>query len=356
MTIIAEAAMRRGRTDPSAPIAVVLYGLGPIGCRLGRRLAARPDVRLVGAVDIDPAKVGRGLAEVLELSDADAADGVIVAGDAGAALGGGDRRGVVVHATSSRLAQVVPQLEAIVGRGWNVVSTCEELVHPRLTDPELAGRLDRAAEAAGVTVLGSGINPGFLLDSLVLVLSGACVRVDAVRVERVVDTNERRIPLQRKAGVGMTEAAFRALAADGGIGHVGLAASAYLVSDRLGFAADEYEETIEPILAREPTSTGLGVVPAGGVLGQHQTAVLLAGGEPVVSFTQVMAAGQASLDSIEIDGEPSIRQRIEGGVNGDVGTEAVITNLVGPVVQAAPGLRIMSEILPLACSGRPPRG
>jgi 2,4-diaminopentanoate dehydrogenase len=353
MTTIAEPAAAPDRSGTRQPIDVVLYGLGPIGCRLGRRLSERPDVRIVGAVDIDPGKQGRSLREVLELPDA--AD-VVVEGSAEAALAGGDGRGVVVHATSSRLLQVVPQLEAVVARGWNVVSTCEELVHPRLIDAALADRLDRAAEAAGVTVLGSGINPGFLLDSLVLVLSGACVRVDAVRVERIVDTNERRIPLQRKAGVGMTESAFRALAESGGIGHVGLAASAYLVAERLGFETSDYSETIEPILASEATATGLGTVPAGGVLGQYQTAVLSAGGKPAVSFTQVMAAGQASVDSIELDGEPPIRQRIDGGVNGDVGTEAVITNLVGPVADAAAGLRIMSEILPLACAGRPRRG
>jgi len=341
-------ATARRETTGVGPIPVVLYGLGPIGCRLARRLAKRPDLRVVGALDVDPAKVGRPLSEVLSADD-DAA-GVVVRNDVQAVLAGGDGTGVVVHATSSRLVDVVPQLEDVARAGWNGLSTCEELVHPRLVDPELAARLDRVAADAGVTVLGSGINPGFLLDSLVLVLTAACVRVDAVRVTRIVDTNARRLPLQRKAGVGMTEAEFRALAERRAIGHVGLAQSAYLVADRLGFVTSDYAETIEPVLATEPTETGLGRVPVGGVLGQYQTATLRAGDRPVVGFTQIMAAGWRSIDTIEIDGEPSIRQRIEGGVNGDVGTEAVIANLVETVVTARPGLRTMPEIVPLACA------
>jgi hypothetical protein len=327
-------------------IPVILYGLGPIGVRIGRRLAQRPGVELVGAIDIDPDKEGWPLAEILGVDTPE----VRVDADAGRVLAAADAPGVVVHATSSRLDLVVPQLAGIARAGFNAVSTCEQLVHPWLADPALADELDAVARGAGVTILGSGINPGFLLDSFVLMLTAACARVDAVRVERVVDTDQRREPLQRKAGVGMSEAEFRERAARGAIGHVGLSQSAHLVADGLGFQVTDYRETIEPVIADVATATGLGTVAAGGVLGQHQTATLLDGDRPVVRFTQVMAAGTTPVDIIEIEGEPSIRQRIEGGVNGDIGTEAVIANLVRPVLEARPGLRTMRDIMPLACA------
>jgi hypothetical protein len=327
-------------------IPVILYGLGPIGIRIGRRLAQRPGVELAGAIDIDPAKEGWPLADILAVD----APHLIVDADAERVLAAAEGPGVVVHATSSRLDLVVPQLAGIARAGWNAVSTCEQLVHPWLADAALADELDAVAADAGVTILGSGINPGFLLDSFVLMLTAACARVDAVRVERIVDTDQRREPLQRKAGVGMTEGEFRALAERGAIGHVGLSQSAHLVADGLGFQVTDYRETIEPVLATRATATGLGTVAAGDVLGQHQTATLLDGDRPVVSFTQVMAAGRTPVDVIEIDGEPPIRQRIEGGVNGDIGTEAVIANLVRPVLEARPGLRTMRDIMPLACA------
>ena len=135
-----------------------------------------------------------------------------------------------------------------------------------------------------------------------------------------------------------------------GIGHVGLSQSAHLVAENLGLNPTAYAETIEPVLARAVTQTGLGTVPEGGVLGQHQTATVTSGDRPVVSYTQIMAAGADSVDIIEIDGEPAIRQRIEGGINGDVGTEAVIANLVRPVAAARPGLLTMPELLPFHCA------
>lgn len=325
---------------------VVAYGLGPIGARLAARLLARPDLRLVGAVDIDPAKVGRPLQEVL---GAGSPAHVTVTSDLSRAVGDG-RGGVVVHATGSRLRQVAPQLEAIAAAGWDVVSTCEELVYPRVVDAALAERLDATARRYGVTMLGSGINPGFLLDSLVLLLTGACTRVDAVSVQRVVDTDQRRLPLQRKAGVGLSEAEFRRRAAVGEIGHVGLAQSAHLVGSRLGWAVTSYQEKIEPVIAERVTQTGVGAVAAGGVLGQRQTAVARVGDREVIRYVQLMAAGQPSRDVIDIAGEPPVHQRIEPGVNGDVGTEAVVTNLVVPVVQARPGLLTMADLLPLACA------
>jgi 4-hydroxy-tetrahydrodipicolinate reductase len=182
-----------------------------------------------------------------------------------------------------------------------------------------------------------------------------------VDVRRVVDTNQRRLPLQRKVGVGMTVEEFRARAEAGALGHVGLRQSAALLAAGLGWSIDAYEETLEPVVAAAGTQTGLGLVPAGGVIGQHQRASVLSGGRKVITYELIMAAGAAPTDAITIDGEPALRQVIEGGVNGDIGTEAVIVNLVPVISAAPPGLLAMRDLYPLAGEGAsgatdPPQG
>lgn len=327
----------RGRGE-SVP--VLCYGLGPIGLAIAAVLCDRPGVTVTGAVDIDPAKAGAGLSDLLDRPTPI----VTVTAQASHSPGGG----VAVHATSSQLATVESQLAGLLEHGWNVLSTCEELVYPRAADPAVAERLHALALRQGRTLLGAGINPGFLLDALVLVLTGACTVVRAVQVRRVVDTNARRIPLQQKAGVGLTSAEFLARAEAGRIGHVGLRQSALLVAARLGWPVDDYTERIEPVIAGSPVHSGLGIIPAGDVIGQRQRAVVLSGGREVLRYDLQMSAGAPASDSIEIDGDPPIRQHIPGGINGDIGTAAVIANLIPVVASGPPGLLTMADVLPLA--------
>ena len=324
-------------------IPVVCYGLGPVGLRIARRLAEREGVQIAAAIDVDPEKVGTRFGQLIERP---AYDFPITTELPSPPASG---PGVVVHATGSRLESTAKQFLSIVDAGWNVVSTCEELTYPAATSPDIADELDQRARAAGVSVLGAGINPGFLMDTLVVLLSGVCNQVEAIEVRRVVDTNQRRVPLQQKAGVGKSEDEFRQLAKVSGIGHVGLRQSAHLVAHRLGWAVEDYKESIEPVVADEDTMSGLGVVDAGRVLGQRQTVELYSGGRAVIRYDLQMSVGATPIDAIRIEGSPTINQVIEGGVNGDSGTEAIIANLVPVVAGASPGLLTMTEILPLAC-------
>jgi 4-hydroxy-tetrahydrodipicolinate reductase len=322
-------------------IDIVFYGLGPIGARIARRVLDRKDLRIAGAIDIDPVKANRDLGEVIGAPRT----GLPVVNDL-SLLGIRDRSAVAVHATSSSLPAVTPQVVALCERGLNVVSTCEQLAWPH-DQPDLAHQIESAARTAGVSVIASGINPGFLMDTLPLTLSAACVRVDHVLVRRVVDTDKRRIPLQQKAGVGMKVEDFRARAAAGTLGHVGLRQSALMLADGLGWTIDAHDERLEPVIAERDTDTGLGPVPAGGCLGQRQVAVASANGREVIRYEVQMSAGASTVDEIRIEGEPPIRQFVEGGINGDIGTEAVIVNLIPVISAARPGLLTMRDLYPL---------
>jgi 4-hydroxy-tetrahydrodipicolinate reductase len=325
-------------------IPVACQGLGPIGLRIAGRLIERPGVAVVAGIDVDPAKAGRDLGELA----GGAQSGLAVTAEIPLCPDGA--AGVLVNATGSRLAAVAPQLAGAVEKGWNVLSTCEELSYPAATDAALAAELDALARAAGTSILGAGINPGFLLDALVLMLTTVCVTVRTVAVTRTVDTNQRRLPLQAKAGVGLTAEEFRARAATGAVGHVGLRESACLVCACLGWPVDEYRETIDPVLAPEPIGTGLGVVPAGGVIGQLQTVTVKSGGVVVVRYRLQMSAGAPPRDVIDIFGEPDVHQQITAGVNGDTGTQAVIANLVPVVAAAGAGLLTMADVVGVRCA------
>ncbi|HYA01195.1 MAG TPA: dihydrodipicolinate reductase [Candidatus Binatia bacterium] len=326
------------------PIPVAVVGLGPIGLRICRRILARPELlQLVAVTDKAPEIGGRRLADLLP--EASASELVINREYPAAPRAGG----VLVQTTTSHLTDSHQQLRDFVELGWNVVSTCEELSEPLSVDPKTAADLDALARGKAVTILGTGVNPGFMMDTLPLALTTLCAQVTAVRVHRVVDTNLRREPLQRKAGVGMSADEFRALAAAGRIGHVGLLQSLHLIARGLGWALDSTEVRLEPVIAERETASGIGPVPAGSVIGQAQVATGHVGAREVIRFELEMVAGRPGTDEVWITGDPSFHEEIHGGINGDIGTEAVVTNLIGPVAEARPGLLTMADLVPLGC-------
>src|SRR3954452_1180230 len=92
------------------PIRVLHYGLGPIGAAVVRQVAERRGFRIVGAVDIDPAKVGRDLGEV---AGAGRALRIKVTSDARKTIKA-TKPDVVVLCTLSSLKKVLPQMEEIL--------------------------------------------------------------------------------------------------------------------------------------------------------------------------------------------------------------------------------------------------
>jgi 2,4-diaminopentanoate dehydrogenase len=327
---------------PIPTVHVLVVGLGPIGQRLAGRLVNRAGLCLAGAVDIAPDKVGVDLASLL---GSDAAPQIRVSDSVPVAPPGG----VALLATGSRLEVVANQVLMLLKAGWDVLSTCEELAYAPAGSASLAAQLDEAARIGGRTVLGAGINPGFLLDVLPLVLSGVCTDVESVGMRRVVDTNARRLALQEKAGVGLQVSEFEKRRDAGTIGHVGLRESLFLVASSLGFPLDGFEQQLEPVVAAQETVTGLGTVPPGWVVGQRQVATGFHHGRQVVHCELVMAAGQNDVDEIDIEGSPPVHCVLQGGVNGDVGTEAIVVNLIPTVAAAGPGLLTMADVLPLHC-------
>jgi 4-hydroxy-tetrahydrodipicolinate reductase len=261
-----------------------------------------------------------------------------------------DARAVILT-TTSYLKEVGPQIERCVKAGLNVISTCEELSYPWRRNPDLAGQLDDLAKKHGVTVVGTGINPGFLMDTLPVVLTAPCLNVDTIKVTRMMDSSKRRVPFQKKVGTCLTRDAFKEKMEKGIItGHVGLLESMHMIASGLYWSLDEAVELPPvPVFAQSEVETALGRVKEGDVVGLGSVAYGKKNGRNVITLEFVAHAQvNEEYDEIIVEGVPRIHQKIIGGVHGDVGTVAVTINTVPRAVESSPGLKTMKDLPPVS--------
>jgi len=316
------------------PIPVAQYGIGPIGAEIARLLLSKPWIRLVAAVDIDPNKIGKDLGEVIGL---DRQVGVKVTPEVEG------RPEVVCHSTGSRLREVTPQLRALLERGCHVVSTCEELAFP--IDKAIREELQQVARSRNVTLLGTGVNPGFVMDKLPLTVTAVCQRVDSVDIIRIQNASTRREPLQRKVGAGMTVDQFRAAVAAGKIKHMGLRESLLMVGNGLGAEFESVsDEKIEPIVAQRKIKTQYLEVAPGQVAGVHQTIEGRGKINVRLELRMYVGAEDVAADRVIVKGVPDVEMEIKGGIHGDRATAAMVVNSIPRVISARPGVLTMDDI------------
>ena len=309
-----------------------------MGSRIASDLHARGHV-VAAAADIDPRRHGP-LARVL----AGATPESVQVGSLEEALATPGLDAAVV-ATSSDLAACAATFRSILSAGLSIVSTCEELVFPRLRHPALADELDALARAHGARLLGTGVNPGYVMDALPLFASAACLHVRHALVERIQDATTRRIPFQQKIGAGLSLRAFEARVAEGTLRHVGLLESLHAIAHGLGLMLDSWEETLSPVIASTALTCGLGPIAPGAAAGVRQEARGTKDGKVLVELVFQAAIAQPDpRDRIALDADPPIDMVLRGGVHGDVATSAIVVNALGSLLSAPPGLRLMSEI------------
>ncbi len=326
------------------------FGLGPIGAAIAKQLVSRPGFKIVGAIDIDPAKVGRDLGDVVGLPKR---LGIKVSDNAAKALKAA-KPDVVVLCTSSSLKTVMLQIETILKSKTAIVSTTEELSYPGYTHIRLARQIHGWATKAKVAVLGTGVNPGFAMDALPIALTAVCERVDRIVVNRVQDARIRRLPFQQKIGAGLTTEQFQRKVEDGSVRHVGLTESIAMIADALGWTLDRITDDIEPKLATVTTSSEFLAVDPGYVCGIIQDGVGYRKNDAVIRLhMEAYLGAPESYDSVEIEGSPRLSSKIAGGIHGDVATASIVVNSIPKVLQAPPGLHTMRDLaLPSFFPGR----
>ncbi|MEZ0289684.1 MAG: hypothetical protein ABWJ42_01155, partial [Sulfolobales archaeon] len=337
-------------TGLSDKIRVVLYGLGPIGVLIARSLLKRDFYEIVGGVEIDPGKIGRDVGEVIGVEkigapvvrDLEAVDFLKRV-----------KADVVVQSTGTYLDKIYPQIVKAVVAGSNVISTSETLVYPWYRYPELALMLDSLAKRYSVRILGTGVNPGFIFDTLPAVLSSVHAEINRISVVRSLDAGKRRYSFQKKYGLSLSPEEFmEGLKRGEYTAHVGYAESILLLGEMLGVKISRVEEGQEPVVADRYMETQYFKISPGRVAGVHGWGRGYVKDQLFITLDLYASVGREEYDEVYIEGEPSLRWR-SSGVQGDIATAAMIVNMIPRMLKAQPGLITMKDLLtPSASLGR----
>jgi hypothetical protein len=322
-------------------IKIAQFGLGPIGLETLKLAATKPWADIVGGIDIDPAKIGQDLGN---LTRDKALKGRKVFGSLDELVAHA-KPDLVLHTAVSRFKDAFAQIEPMARQGISVVSSCEELLFPQLKEPKLAARLDEICRGAGARVIGTGVNPGFVMDVLPVCLTGVCREVRSVQVRRVVNASTRREPLQRKIGSGLPPEEFRRLFDAGRAGHVGLKESLALIAHCLGWKVAKITETGDAIVAEHDIRTRYLHVKKGQTCGLHQRAEGRVDGKiRIVLDLKMCLDARDPHDAIQIEGEPPLDVLIKGGVAGDQATVSALVNTAARILNARSGLLLMTDL------------
>ena len=322
-------------------VRIAQFGLGPIGLETLKLAGTKPWAEIVGGVDIDPLKIGQDLS-VLTGMNSMRGRRVWASLDELVACG---RPDVIFHTAVSKFIDAFPQVEPMARLGINVVSSCEELLFPQLREPKLAAKLHKLCQKTGARILGTGVNPGFVMDLLPICLTGVNREVRAIHVQRVVNASTRRGPLQRKIGSGLPPEEFRRLFKQGRVGHAGLKESLALVAHCLGWSPTNICETGDPVIAERHIRTQYLDVKKGQTCGLHQRAEATVNGRICLTLDLKMYLDAKNpQDAIQIEGEPPLSVVINDGIAGDQATVAALVNTAPRLLTAPAGLLLMTDL------------
>ncbi|MEO9802725.1 MAG: hypothetical protein ABJF04_05720 [Reichenbachiella sp.] len=321
-------------------IKVLQIGMGPLGVKISEFIAQRRGIMTTAVVDNNPDLVGRPLQDLNHKAHPEliiresVAKAIYIA-----------KPDVAVLTTSSTMEQIYPQIEEILKHRISVVSTCEELSYPWDCSPELASRIDELAKKQKVSVLGTGVNPGFLMDALPSFMTALNQDVESIKVKRYQNAAYRRRPFQQKIGAGLAPDEFEKRKNSGRLRHVGLTESIQFIANSLGWELTKTTDEILPVLAEADVQHDQIQIKSGKATGVRQIGTGYIGDEQKIKLEFQAAVGeQSSYDEIEIVGSPNIKSRIDGGVNGDIATCAITVNAARQILNAKPGLRTMADM------------
>jgi len=337
-------------------IKVIIWGFGAMGSGMAKMLLNKRGVEIVGVCRRNPSYVGKDLYDVLDLQRGDR-NPVYITDDIESIVKS-KSADVVLIATDSHTKETMDKIRLVARNGINIISIAEEMAYPKAQEPELAEEMDKLAKENDITILGTGINPGFVLDLLVLALTGTCEDVDFIKASRVNDLSPFGGTVMKGQGVGLTEEAFNKGAADGSVvGHVGFPESIQMVGDGLGFKIDKIEQTREPIVSTVERETEHVKVEAGNVAGCRHCATGEENGVVKIDMEHPQQIhpdleGQDTGDYIWIRGNPNINMSIQPEIPGGIGTIAMAVNMIPHVINSRAGLKTMIDLpVPRAIMG-----
>ena len=337
-------------------VKVAIWGFGAMGSGIAKVLLRKKGVDIVGVCDIHPERVNRSIYDILGVEKNGRPDVVVcseiekVVHDANC--------DICVLATDSFTRKAFDKIKYVVGQKVNVISTAEEMSYPKAQEPELAAEIDRLAKANGVSVLGTGINPGLMMDLLAICLTGCMTDVESVTCRRVNSLSPFGPAVMEEQGVGLTVDAFNKGVADRTLaGHVGFAESVGMIAEALGWKVDKFEQQMKPIVTSVDRKSPYGFAAAGDVAGVNMTGQGYVDGEVKIDMIHPQQIepemeGTHTGDYIVLKGTPEVNMAINPEVDGGIGTIAMVVNMIPHVINARPGLKTMLDLpVPRAIMG-----
>lgn len=326
-------------------IRVIQWGVGNMGSGMVKMILDKEGIEVVGAIDRKENE-GKDLGDHLGL---DRKLGIVISADAEKVLSE-TKADVVLLAIDSFVKGVEKQIKLICSHKMNCITIAEEMAYPYLAEPELSKEIDEVAKANGVTVLGTGVNPGFVLDTLIITLSAVCRSVKKIKAARINDLSPFGKTVMREQGVGLTVEEFKRGIEDGSVyGHVGFEESIPMIADALGLKIDEVKQTKEPIISNTHRETKDVVVEPGMVCGCNHCGYGLKDGEVIIALEHPQQI-HPEIENIEtgdyiwIEGDPNISLCIKPEVPGGIGTIATAVNMIPHVLNAKAGLVTMKDL------------
>jgi len=327
---------------------VAIWGFGAMGSGITKVLLQKTGVEITGVCDLHPNRVGKSIFELLGVERGDRAD-VIASSDIDIVL---PERGadVCIIATDSFTKEVYPKLVKVLSRGINAISTAEEMSCPAAKEPELAKEINRVAKEFGVTALGTGINPGLMMDLLAICLTGCMTRVDKVTCRRVNSLSPFGPLVMQEQGVGLSPEAFQEGVDTGELaGHVGFSESIGMIAQALGWKIDEFSQQMSPILTEVDRKSPYGFAARGNVAGVNMTGQGYVDGKVKIDMIHPQQiepelGGTHTGDYITLEGTPPVHMQIQPEVDGGIGTIAMCVNMIPHVINARAGLKTMIDL------------
>jgi len=330
-------------------VKVTIWGFGAMGSGIAKMLLDKKGVEIVGILDRNPDRVGKNMFEVLNMPQLKGHNPVIIRENPEEVITEGSCD-IVVVATDSFVKKAFDKIEFVLTQKINVITLAEEMSYPRAQHPELAHKLDEIAKRNGVSVLGTGINPGLVMDLLAICLSGAMTHVDRVMCKRINSLSPFGKAVMEEQGVGISAEEFEKGVQDGSLaGHVGFAESVAMISDALGLSVDSFKQQMTPIITNVDRKAPHGSAKAGNVAGVNMTGQGLKGSNIIIEMEhpqqiEPLAEGVHTGDYIELKGTPSISMQITPEIDGGLGTIAMCGNCIPHVINAKAGLISMLDI------------
>lgn len=335
---------------------VAIWGFGAMGSGMAKMILKKQGFEIVGVCDLNPNYLNKSMFTILNMENPYNYDVIIKSNiDEVVQTKSCD---IVLLATDSYTSKAFPKIIQLLEKQVNVISTAEEMAYPAAGESLLAKKMDEVAKANNVTVLGTGINPGMMMDLLVVAMTGVMEELNHIEVSRINSLSPFGKTVMEEQGVGLSLHEFNEKMNQGKMaGHVGFLESVHMIAKGIGQEIQSFEQGMEPIVTDIDRKSPYGFAAKGNVAGVGMSAKAKTNKNIniIMNHPQQIEpelAGVNTGDYITIKGTPEVNLSITPEIDGGIGTIAICVNMIPHVINAKSGLKTMLDLpVPRAIMG-----